>query len=237
MQTELCLENPSQSNSPVSEGSQNHHEKPPPPEGTENLGAVRVCRWCKKEYYPSKQIKHFCSKSCSAKYQSSFRNKSPAERLWPRLKIADNGCWEWQGGTDKDGYGSLAANEYGKREQRTHRVAWILTFGKIPDGKWVLHKCDNPSCCNPSHLFLGDAASNNADMLTKGRQKYMFGALCTNAKLKEHQVLEIRRLHAEGMIQRKIAKQFGVGFKAICKIVNRQRWKHIWIVNVSFLSA
>jgi len=175
---------------------------------------------CGQMFYTRKKSQQFCSPAC--RYLSL---RIPIEqRFWPQLKIADNGCWEWTDrAIDKDGYGQLQWNG----EQRAHRVAWIITFGPIPDGKWVLHSCDNRKCCNPFHLFLGDAAANNADMLSKGRQKYLCGEERREAKLTTEQVLEIRRLHAEGMQQRKIAKLFCVGFKAINKIVLRQRWKHI----------
>jgi len=187
----------------------------------------RVCVWCKKLFQPKNKRGVFCSRSCAGKHRQQIHHKPIEQRLWTRLKIADNGCWEWQGRKDKDGYGALDYRFNGRREQRAHRVAWIVVFGEIPDGQWALHKCDNRPCCNPMHLFLGDAASNNADMIQKGRQYYPAGELAGNAILTERQVIEIRALHASGVTQRLIAKQFGVGFKAINKIVLRQRWKHI----------
>jgi hypothetical protein len=72
-------------------------------------------------------------------------------------------CIEWKGRTDKDGYGTIGS-------RRAHRVAWEQTFGPIPDGLQVLHKCDNPPCCNPDHLFLGTRTDNMNDKVRKGRQ-------------------------------------------------------------------
>lgn len=193
----LCQENPTQASLLDWADKQNHQPEPLHQEGMGGRGEGR-------------------------------RNRLPIkQRLWPNLKILDNGCWEWCGPKDKDGYGTLSYRFPGGREQRSHRISWRLTFGDIPNKQWVLHKCDNPSCCNPLHLFLGNAASNNADMLQKGRQYYPSGELAGNAVLTTQQVIEIRALHASGVTQRLIAKQFGVGFKAINKIVLRQRWKHI----------
>lgn len=164
-----------------------------------------------------------CSRICNGK-RAGGKNKQPIEsRFWPYLRIADNGCWEWMRGRDQDGYGNL---RWGK-EQRTNRIAWLLVYGAIPKDKQVLHRCDNPPCCNPLHLFLGTDADNKEDMWAKGRGCGPRGELSAWAKLTEAQVQEIRRLHQAGVVQRRIAEQFGVGFKAISKIVLRQRWTHV----------
>jgi len=79
-------------------------------------------------------------------------------------------CWPWEGGCDKDGYGVTWDAEQ-RRSVRAHRVAWTLAHGEIPDGLHVLHRCDNPPCCNPADLFLGTVADNNADKIAKGRAR------------------------------------------------------------------
>lgn len=77
-----------------------------------------------------------------------------------------SGCHIWVAGVNQDGYGSIRCDGIRKR---AHRVAWERVHGEVPDGLWVLHRCDNPSCVNPSHLFLGTAKDNAVDMARKGR--------------------------------------------------------------------
>jgi hypothetical protein len=99
-----------------------------------------------------------------------------AEDLWEQLDRKPNGCWEWVGRTDDDGYGSLNRVVEGVRYQRAHRLAYRYGHGPIPTGMIVMHRCDNPPCCNPEHLKLGTTADNNADMVAKGRNRYLSGA-------------------------------------------------------------
>jgi hypothetical protein len=91
-----------------------------------------------------------------------------ADRFWARVDrtTTPDGCWPWTGGAGGFGYGRL---RLGKKKVMTHRVAWELTNGPIPEGILVLHDCDNPPCCRPDHLFLGDHAANVADRHAKGR--------------------------------------------------------------------
>ena len=87
-------------------------------------------------------------------------------RFWAKVRKSD-GCWLWQASTSV-GYGQI---NIGGRPQRAHRVAWELTFGGIPDGLWVLHRCDTRLCVRPGHLFLGTVTDNNRDMFAKGRNR------------------------------------------------------------------
>lgn len=89
------------------------------------------------------------------------------DRLEQKLVSMPNGCIEFSGSRDRFGYGKLATTE--NRWDRTHRIAWRLIHGDIPSGMCVLHTCDNPSCVNTDHLFLGSKAENNLDKAKKGR--------------------------------------------------------------------
>jgi HNH endonuclease len=96
--------------------------------------------------------------------------KSLEQRFWCRVKkgLADE-CWLWSGSTNKKGYGRITLGSRAAGVERAHRVSWLLFRGEIPDGLCVLHRCDNPPCVNPSHLFLGTKRDNTADMVSKGR--------------------------------------------------------------------
>jgi hypothetical protein len=89
-------------------------------------------------------------------------------RLWGRCIESPQGCWEFQGHRNKDGYGTL---RFEGRMEKAHRVAWVLASGPIPAGMQICHRCDNPCCCNPKHLFVGTNADNMRDRQAKGRTK------------------------------------------------------------------
>ena len=91
----------------------------------------------------------------------------PLERIWDQKTVTPSGCWEWTGGRWPRGYGKV---RHGPGAQlRVHCAAWALTNGPIPAGMSVLHRCDNPPCFNPEHLFLGTQRDNVHDAINKGR--------------------------------------------------------------------
>ncbi len=107
-----------------------------------------------------------------------------------------------------------------------HRIVWTLIHGDPGELK-VCHRCDVPDCINVNHLFLGTAADNNADRDRKGRHRPLRGSKNGYARLTEYQVIEIRRMLADGQAQRAIAAQFGVSQYAIWAIAARKRWIHV----------
>src|SRR5947207_2239107 len=93
-----------------------------------------------------------------------------AARFWDKVNvIGNNDCWEWRAGRNPQGYGLFWLEG---RQQPASRVAWLASAGRIPETEWVLHRCDNPPCCNPAHLFLGTAKMNTQDMIAKGRDRF-----------------------------------------------------------------
>ncbi|WP_157773087.1 HNH endonuclease [Rhodococcoides fascians] len=138
-------------------------------------------------------------------------------------KFAD--CLEWVEYRDKDGYGRTTVRG---QKDGAHRVAYRVHVGPIPDGKRVLHTCDNPPCINPDHLFLGDPVDNTRDMMTKGRNRISLGARNGFARVTEGQVLELRSLYATGATTyRELAAKFGLSIGGVADIVKRRNWKHI----------
>lgn len=99
--------------------------------------------------------------------RASIRRRFNA-RLPPLHQRTPDGCWEWMGARTPLGYGQLSAG-HGRPPLYAHRIAYELRHGPIPSRRFICHRCDNPPCVNPAHLFLGDARANHADMTAKGR--------------------------------------------------------------------
>lgn len=144
--------------------------------------------------------------------------------FWGNVAIGKIGeCWLWRKGVDKDGYGQATLKSVSVTESRSHRIAWVLTHGRpVPKGMQVLHRCDNPGCCNPGHLFLGTCADNMADKSRKGRVRVYRGESHANAKLTKEQVMEMR---SSSETNSALALRFGVSEGTIQGIVSRKRWR------------
>lgn len=164
--------------------------------------------------------------------------KNTPENFWTKVQIGKpHECWEWKGAKTSSGYGNLSW--HGLHVQ-AHRVAYFLTNGGISlptnfrqDGlakryrRFVLHKCDNRSCCNPAHLFLGSMRANQLDAYAKGRKKQP-RSKHANAKLTKAQVIEIRRRYDAGEnTQQQLATEFKVTQRVISLVVRRESYKDI----------
>lgn len=131
-------------------------------------------------------------------------------------------CWIWESTMFNTGYGQFHATE--KRGWRAHRYSYTIYVGPIPDGLCVCHRCDNPKCVNPDHLFLGTNQENTADRVAKGRTAKNFGTAQGTAKLKDEQVIAIRSMSGK---QGDIAKIFGVHQSLISYIKSGKIWPHL----------
>lgn len=151
-----------------------------------------------------------------------------ADRFWRRVRKSD-GCWEWGGAVRGKGYGEIGRGGRGQGVVDTHRLSWELHFGEIPEGLQVLHRCDNPPCVRPDHLFLGTVADNMADKAQKGRAPSISnpGEQAGRAKLTNADVLAIRRRAAAGERLFQIARSFPVSASTIGQVVNRKTWGHL----------
>lgn len=154
------------------------------------------------------------------------RGGPEAARFWARVEKG-SGCWRWTGPVNLKGYGRTQ-RLFG-RQWQAHRLAWILDHGSSPGNRLVLHSCDNPPCCRPSHLFCGSAADNTHDMLSKGRHRPNSSKGSTNpsSKLTEAQVANIRARLAEGARGSKLAREFRVAKTLISQIKNNKIWRHV----------
>lgn len=130
------------------------------------MRAQHTCLRCGEVFArPPSARNRYCSQAC---YWVSLRStKTLAERVWSRVTKTE-GCWLWTGSKTVHGYG-LVSNGHTGWAGYAHRLIYAWTFGPIPDGMEVCHRCDTPSCVRPEHLFLGTHADNMHDMAAKGR--------------------------------------------------------------------
>ena len=145
-------------------------------------------------------------------------------RFWDKVSFpSNNSCWKWKASTSYYGYGQFHFSENKhRRTLRSHRVSYFLIFG-IWSHQDILHRCDNPPCVNPFHLFEGSHLDNVRDMFAKGRRPPTRGS----AKLSEAQVLTIRSLWRGRQDTRQLAIQFSVCTRTISDIVTRKRWRRV----------
>lgn len=130
-------------------------------------------------------------------------------------------CFVWVGGRNPKGYGMFHGIP-------SHRFAWMLAYHPIPDGQCVCHDCDNPSCVNPCHLFLGSHADNVADRVSKGRSAKQAGDLHPQRKLSSDDVRAIRKIREEkSMTVRAAAEMYGVSIGTVEQLVRRTTWKNV----------
>lgn len=147
------------------------------------------------------------------------------ERFWEKVdKGALDDCWMWKGSKDIRGYGVIRTNQ---KPYSAHCVCYELCHGSIPKGMFICHKCDNPGCVNPAHLWLGTPAENNRDRAVKERNNHVKGEDHPSTTLTESDIVTIRNLSENGVAQRAIARQYGIHQSSVWGIVHRKTWQHV----------
>ena len=150
-------------------------------------------------------------------------SESDLRRFWSKVDMNNGGCWNWRSGKSKKGYGYFSVKPF---NLQSHRVAWAISNPTNPSsGLMVMHKCDNPPCCNPDHLFIGTAQDNSDDMMSKGRHNPPRGERCSQHKLDRESVAKIEEMLLLKTPQTQIAKLFNVNQSTISNIKRRKTWR------------
>jgi HNH endonuclease len=161
----------------------------------------------------------FCSRKCQGLGRPQRTPEQIAADFWSKvIRSEGDGCWIWTGAMSGDGYGQLGVLGW---RTGAHRFSYELTNGAIESGLRVLHRCDNPPCVRPNHLFVGTQADNVLDMVSKGRRSPTVGARNPNAKLSDDQVMAIRA--STGRTDADLGREFGVTGKQIGNIRHRNQ--------------
>ena len=199
-----------------------------------------ICETCGNEFnwrrHDSQPPARFCKRSCTNKkfgvdgnknriFWSIATKEEKKERIinfYQSKVIKKTGCWEWKGSLDKDGYPQICA---GHTKAKGHRVSYEIHKGEILDGLHVCHTCDNPTCTNPEHLWLGTKKDNEIDKKKKNRVSK--GENRWNSKLKDSNIVEIRYKLSIGVSGSRLAKDYNVTNMVISSIKNGKTWKHV----------
>lgn len=175
--------------------------------------------------------------------------KTEVERFWAKVEKdeGENACWNWIGCRVKTKYGlKYGLFQWKGRLRPAHCVSWEIENGPIPRGLWILHKCDNPPCIRPSHLFKGNHEANMADMVAKNRQargskvgypshrsheNRQMGEKHSFAKLTAEQAQQIPLLRQQSLSQYEIARHFGVSRSTVQQVLRGASWKSVVAVS------
>ena len=185
-----------------------------------------ACAHCARPFFNrapnAKYQPKFCSKACFAagRVLLDLQARVPAEeRFWRHVdRRGPDECWPWLGGKNASGYGRF-------NQGYAHRFALELAHGPMEPGRYACHRCDNPSCVNPAHLFAGTAEENQQDSRVKGRMRKATGLTSRAAKLTPEQVREARAVE-NGEVSA-LARRFGVNPTTLWALRHGKTWRHV----------
>lgn len=143
------------------------------------------------------------------------------ERFWSNVDKSGD-CWIWMGVIASQGYGVVG---FGKQQYKAHRIAYFLKHGPFKNSLLCCHKCDNPKCVNPDHIFTGTHHDNAVDAFSKGRRAV--GEKCNLSKLTNDEVLQIVSLHKQGLSDCEIGRRFGIVSSGVRYILTGKSWRHV----------
>lgn len=147
-----------------------------------------------------------------------------SERFWSKVDVSFRmKCWAWRGGKDEHGYGNVMI---AGKVIKAPRVAFFLRNGTWPRN--ACHSCDNPSCCNPDHIFDGTRSDNMKDMVSKGRHRIAIGEKHGGAVLTDKKVIAMRKEYVlEPISMESLAKKYGCSFGTVQRVIRRKNWRHL----------
>lgn len=199
------------------------------------------CAFCGKTYSIKRSQflrgnARFCSPVCHGQHQRSQSILLAEERFWANVAKSEepDGCWLWLGSAKTGTHGNFKIGD--RRVQASH-FAWELANGRpVPDGRWVLHHCDNPPRVRPDHLYVGTHLDNVRDAVE--RDRYAIGIALHrdtrargthhgSAKLREADVVAIRVKRTEGATLLQLAREFGISRSQVHRIVHDEAWQHL----------
>lgn len=154
-------------------------------------------------------------------FAEDYRHQLERRILSNTVEDPETGCWNWQLSKDRDGYGYMTVSRASRKNQRAHKVAWVVfNVRTVPEGMVVRHTCNNPGCCNPTHLILGTVKDNNRDRFNQGRY--------SRRTLTEEDVITIYKLRDAGYTNEQLQQMFGRSESAVRDIYLGKSWKHVY---------
>lgn len=185
---------------------------------------VLSCPECEKTFERARSTVKNPVIYCSHKCRWAVQRRTWDSRFWEKVDKSGE-CWVWTAAKNSAGYGLFGDS----KKHLVHRISYEIHFGEIPAGLHVCHRCDNPPCLRPEHLFAGTDHDNHMDAMLKGRLKGRVDRRGTGGKLTDDQIREIRRVYQEGGVTgRSLAFCYGISPSSLSKIVRGETYTNLF---------